>query len=185
MQKLVDVPLLICDFDGTLAKLRMDWNLLKSRLGKLARKKGISWQENERIDDNLRKIRVEYGESIFNMFCNYIAKEEMLSFDSDLICKSLYSVLHRRKGRPYAIVSSNTRQAIEKIFLHPIWNGLQPYIVGKEDVYYGKPDPEGLIKVCNHFGFSSQQAIYIGNTWIDRCAASAIGITFIHIKSIQ
>jgi len=184
MRKLANVPLLICDFDGTLAKLCIDWNLLKSRLNEFAKKKGIVWQENKGIDDNLRKIRIEYGENIFSIFCDYIAKEEILSFNVNSICQNLCSVLHERKSKSCAIVSSNTRKALEKIFLHPVWKGLRPYIIGKEDVCHGKPDPEGLLKVCNYFQIYPNDALYIGDKQCDQMAAEAIGMAFLYISEI-
>ncbi|MDD3364092.1 MAG: HAD-IA family hydrolase, partial [Syntrophomonas sp.] len=40
-------------------------------------------------------------------------------------------------------------------------------IVGPESVNKMKPDPEGIIKVLNAFGRDVEQAIMIGDTYID------------------
>ena len=52
-------------------------------------------------------------------------------------------------------------------------------VVTAWDVEHPKPDPEGLIKVLDHFRISPDEAIYVGDTHVDEAASSAAGITFV------
>ena len=52
-------------------------------------------------------------------------------------------------------------------------------VVTAWDVERPKPDPEGLIKVLDHFRLSPDEAIYVGDTHVDEAASAAAGITFV------
>lgn len=52
-------------------------------------------------------------------------------------------------------------------------------VVTAWDVERPKPDPEGLIKVLDHFRISPDEAIYVGDTHVDEAASAAAGITFV------
>ncbi|EPR37803.1 HAD-superfamily hydrolase, subfamily IA, variant 1 [Desulfococcus multivorans DSM 2059] len=52
-------------------------------------------------------------------------------------------------------------------------------VVTAWDVQNPKPDPEGLIKVLNHFRLSPEEAIYVGDTHVDEAASSAARVTFV------
>lgn len=52
-------------------------------------------------------------------------------------------------------------------------------VVTAWDVARPKPDPEGLIKVLDHFRLSPDEAIYVGDTHVDEAASAAAGITFV------
>jgi len=52
-------------------------------------------------------------------------------------------------------------------------------VVTAWDVRNPKPDPEGLVKVLDHFRFRPEEAIYVGDTQVDEAAAAAAGIPFV------
>jgi len=52
-------------------------------------------------------------------------------------------------------------------------------VVTAWDVQNPKPDPEGLIKVLDHFRLSPEEAVYVGDTHVDEAAAAAAGVTFV------
>jgi HAD superfamily hydrolase (TIGR01509 family) len=52
-------------------------------------------------------------------------------------------------------------------------------VVTAWDVRHPKPDPEGLIKVIDHFRLSPDEAIYVGDTHVDEAASAAAGIPFV------
>ncbi|SHK17976.1 HAD family hydrolase [Rhodothermus profundi] len=182
MRVLIEVPLLICDFDGTVARLHLDWRALKQRLARAAQGWGMVWDEGAGIDKNLRRLRIEKGGDAFKELCRLIAEEEAAAFDPASVHPVLYEVLRKRRSRPVGIVSSNTHAALSQIFNHSIWREITPYIVGKEDVWSGKPSPEGLLKVCHFFNIDPRNAIYVGDTELDQLAAFQAGITFVNIE---
>jgi HAD superfamily hydrolase (TIGR01549 family) len=41
-----------------------------------------------------------------------------------------------------------------------------------------KPSPDGMLKILEHWGFSREEVIYIGDTYLDQLAAENAGVTF-------
>ena len=46
-----------------------------------------------------------------------------------------------------------------------------------------KPHPEPLIKVLDHFGIAPEQALFVGDSDVDRRAATAAGVPFVAYKA--
>jgi HAD superfamily hydrolase (TIGR01509 family) len=51
------------------------------------------------------------------------------------------------------------------------------------DVEHPKPHPEPLLKILDHFGFSPEEAIYIGDSQIDEMTANAAGVPLVGYKN--
>lgn len=51
-------------------------------------------------------------------------------------------------------------------------------IVTTEDVDHGKPSPEGIQLILNQFGLEPEQALFIGDSQLDRAAAQAAEVLF-------
>ena len=65
-------------------------------------------------------------------------------------------------------------------------HGLEGYfnlVVSCLDVENPKPDPESLVKILDHFGVSSKEAIYIGDSEIDELAAQAASVPLVAYKN--
>jgi HAD superfamily hydrolase (TIGR01549 family) len=52
-------------------------------------------------------------------------------------------------------------------------------VVCAKDVLHPKPHPEPLIKIIDHFGLEPEQALYVGDTKLDKDAAKAARIPFV------
>ena len=52
-------------------------------------------------------------------------------------------------------------------------------VVTAWDVRRPKPDPEGLLKVLDHFRLRPDEALYVGDTRVDEAASAAAGIPFV------
>ncbi len=176
---MIETPLLILDFDGTMARLAVDWPVLKARLAELAHASGGTWAPEAGLDANLRRLRRVHGEALFGRLCAVVAAAERAGFDPASIHAPTVALLRRRGGRPFAVVSSNTRRALTAIFRDPVWEGLTPFVVGKEDVRRGKPDPEGLMRACRRFGVAPGEAVFVGDAPSDRAAAAAARMPFV------
>jgi len=176
------VPLVVTDFDGTLATLSVDWAALRSRLALEARGLGVSWDLQRGLDANLRKIRRLEGEQPFKVLCGIVAEAEQAGFDTASVNTRLVERLRTRHGRPFAVFSANTRAALSKIMSHSVFSGLHPVIVGKEDVAEGKPDPEGLLQLCRRFGVAPGEALYLGDAPWDGAAARRAAVPFLAVK---
>jgi phosphoglycolate phosphatase-like HAD superfamily hydrolase len=64
--------------------------------------------------------------------------------------------------------------------------GLAPYfgkVVTTFDVERPKPHPDALIAILNHYRLEADQAIYIGDSIIDRQHANSVGMDLIAFKN--
>lgn len=184
-RRLIDTPLLILDFDGTMARLAVDWNDLRARLARMARRDGFVWHPDEGLDVNLRRLRRTRGEALFGRLCTVVAEAERAGFAPASVHAPMLPVLRRRRGRPTAVVSSNTRRALTDLLRDPVWEGFAPFVVGKEDVRRGKPDPEGLLLACRRFGVAPGEAVFVGDAPSDRAAAAAVRMPFVPVDHVS
>ncbi len=178
-----NTPLVLVDFDGTLARLAVPWATLKRCLAAEAARHDVPWDRGGGLDANLRRIRREYGEAVFAGLCRLVSEAEYAGFRPDRVNLGLLSLLQRRAAQPCALVSANTRQALTRICAEAGFR--PPLIVGKEDVQQGKPHPEGLLLACAHFGKVPAEALYIGDADHDARAAAAAGMRFVHVAQVS
>jgi phosphoglycolate phosphatase len=94
--------------------------------------------------------------------------------------KEALEVLKLRFGLAVATNRSNTINDVLE------WNGLVEYfaiVVSSLDVKNPKPHPEALWKILRFFSIGPHQALYIGDSSVDRETASAATIPFIAYKN--
>lgn len=75
---------------------------------------------------------------------------------------------------------SSTMATVLKIF------GLTPYfdkVVTALDVVHSKPHPEALHQILSHFALTAEEAIYIGDSQVDREHSQAVGMRLIAFKN--
>lgn len=160
------MKLIICDFDGTLVKLNVDWDAVKKHLNKEFEVDAFS-----DLDRGLRRLRM-VDEVGFNRACNEIAEREIEGFVG--INKELLDKV--REFERFAIFSSNTRRAVHEITRKRDFRGLSPFIVAKEDVKRGKPSHEGLNLILWWFDCPKEEAVFYGDSEDDRQAGASAGI---------
>lgn len=90
--------------------------------------------------------------------------------------------------KPYAdintaIFSLNSHYVLDKFLLEAGLSDCIDYIVGIEDVVRPKPNPEGIFKILNYFGVSKDEAVYVGDTFLDVLAGKLAGIKT--VKSLE
>ena len=169
-------PLVLVDFDSTLATLRTDWVGLKMSLAERCRSQKWSWNPTKGLDANLRSVRTEHGEAAFNRLCKEVAIAEIAGFDASAVAHDLVQVLKDRGGDPTAIVTNNTRIGVNTILQHEVFDGLRPRVIGKEDVSESKPSPIGLTRACRLYVASPKATVFIGDSDTDERASRLAGI---------
>ncbi|MFT4606025.1 MAG: phosphoglycolate phosphatase-like HAD superfamily hydrolase [Rhodothermales bacterium] len=169
-------PLVLVDFDGTLATLQTDWAGLKMTLSERCRSQKWPWNPAQGLDANLRSIRTLHGEAAFNRLCKDVAMAEISGFDAEAVSHDLIQVLRDRGTDPTAIVTNNTRVGVNTILQHEVFDGIRPRVIGKEDVSESKPSPRGLTRACRLFVASSKATVFIGDADSDERASRLAGI---------
>lgn len=90
--------------------------------------------------------------------------------------ETLEFIACRMVGKKIALVTNKPEPVTKSILLGL---GVQKYfavVVGPESVEKIKPDPEGINLVLRQFGLESNQAIMVGDTYIDIRAGKAAGV---------
>jgi len=173
---------IVFDLDGTIVKLAADWHSLKDVLANRYREHYKDACEFKSISSCLNNI-VERGDEEelqknFDIIRKYeldnirenIPIEETIFFINNL---NLFEV---RKDTKLAVLSLNTRRTIiESLKLANIYDKID-YFLGREDLRKWKPDPEGLLKIKDHYNINEKEMIYIGDLDKDILAGKNAGI---------
>ena len=122
------------------------------------------------------------GEEFAKLF-NEKADEALA--DGTCLYEDTPELLHTlsRLDIPVAIVSTNHRRRIESVLSRRGLREFAAVIVGGEEVNKHKPDPEGLLLVCQYLGVPAQDCVYIGDNEVDARAASCAEMPFVAVKS--
>lgn len=173
-------PIAIFDLDGTLFRLNMDWNRVYEKLSWISREYGHigmfgSLVEAYKWSEQVYRAKERLVETQTEM------EEEGLG-DLTMISQGSKAARWRlARGQATAVLSLNTSNTLEKLLGH--W-GLFP-ILGIDNVDRAKPDPQGVELILKAHGKSPGEAVFIGNSDIDRRCAQAAGVIFVHVDDIR
>ncbi|MBN1538951.1 MAG: HAD family hydrolase [Candidatus Thermoplasmatota archaeon] len=180
-EKLVkEAVVAIFDLDGTLFRLNVDWARVYERLSWISREYGHigmfgSLVEAYRWSEQVYRAKERLVEAQAEM------EEEGLS-NITMISQGVKAVRWRlARGKPAAVLSLNTSNTLEKVLGH--W-GLFP-ILGIDNVERAKPDPQGVELILRAHGKVPGEAVFIGNSDIDRRCAETAGVIFVHVDDIR
>lgn len=84
----------------------------------------------------------------------------------------------KRAGVPTAVVSTKPGDTIREIFAHQGHLNLLDLVIGGDEVFRAKPDPEGLRLALDRLGVAAERALFCGDTVIDAATAQAGGCDF-------
>ncbi len=89
-------------------------------------------------------------------------------------------VLNKLKemGVSVGIVTTKLRYRIEDILKKFEAEHLVDCIVGAEDVKIEKPNPEGLLQIIASFHLTKEEALYVGDSFVDAITAENAGVDF-------
>jgi len=173
---------IVFDLDGTLVKLAADWQSLKNAL---AKRYSEHYQEEcqfKSVSACLSAIVEKNEEEELRKYFEIIRKYELENIKENIpIQESIFFIKNLDlfdipRGTKLAVLSLNTRQTIiESLTLANIYNKID-FIIGREDVRKWKPEPEGLIKIKNHFGVKKEEMVFIGDLNKDLLSGEKAGI---------
>lgn len=183
--------LIIFDLDGTILNLKVDWTMLKNILSeRFSKIYGTAPIKFKRISTCLDLIVEKNDEAELENFLNMIRDFELKNIqNNEYIEETIYFIKEKEKfgvkrSTKLAIFSLNTRECIiESLKLASVQKKFD-IIIGREDVRKWKPDPEGLLKIKEHFNLDNEEMIYIGDSEVDLMTGQNAGVETHLIKEL-
>ncbi len=175
------IKLVIFDLDGTLVDSIDFWLSLYKRT---AKKFGVEINDKELkkrfgkkdVDILISLTPKDKQEEVLKYY-HKLKREEKESVDLnkfefvDNVLKNI-----KDKGMRIAVATGNTRDIAEFVVKK---NGLDKYIdyiVAHDDVEKGKPAPDMILKIIEHFGFEKEDVLSVGDAVYDYKAAKNAGV---------
>jgi phosphoglycolate phosphatase len=93
-------------------------------------------------------------------------------------------VLALEPAVPVAVLSLNSRVAVERALRRAGLAGRVARCLGREDVERAKPHPEGLLRLLEAHRVAPEQALMVGDTGADSGCAGAAGVPFVAVADI-
>ncbi|TFG07132.1 MAG: HAD family hydrolase [Promethearchaeota archaeon] len=173
---------LVFDLDGTIVDLAVDWKKLKKELSqRYSRLYGENCDFHS-ISGCLDYVVEKKDKEELNNFFNLIESHETKNLDENIqINETVFFIknlelFNVNEDVKLSVLSLNTRKTItESLKLINILDKFD-FIVGREDVRKWKPNPEGLLKVQEHYGCKKEEMIYFGDMKKDLQAGQDAGI---------
>ncbi|MFX1327441.1 MAG: HAD family hydrolase [Promethearchaeota archaeon] len=181
---------IVFDLDGTIVNLTADWIGLKDVLINEYKKIYNDNCEFKRISKCLDRIVEKNDEEVLAIFFHIIRLYELENIkETQLIDETVFFIKNKElfgidKETKFAVLSLNTRSSIIRALeIANITNKID-FIVGREDVRKWKPEPEGLLKVKDHYGVKKEEMIYFGDLESDLLAGENAGIETYFIDNL-
>ncbi|MGV9199452.1 MAG: HAD family hydrolase [Promethearchaeia archaeon] len=182
--------LIVFDLDGTIIKLAVDWEALKKLLSERYSKRYNNACQFKSISTCLSYIVSEDDEEELLRFFDIIREHELQNIDnSEIIDETVYFVKHKeefgvQEDAALAVLSLNTRVTIKKSLQLAGISEYFDYIVGREDVRRWKPEPDGLLKIINHYEVEKDETLYIGDMKKDLITGKNAGVDAVLIGDL-
>jgi len=163
---------IVFDLDGTIVNLPVNWehikNLMTERFNEVYNEKCEFIHISACLDRIVEKNDERELQNFFKMLEEYELSSIQTNKGEIQIFEIIYFIKNVEKfGVPknikLAILSLNTRKAIKEALKLTTIEDRIDYIVGREDIRKWKPDPEGLLKIKEHFKVKKDEMIYFGD----------------------
>lgn len=119
--------------------------------------------------------------------------EEALDFTGSIDYRELLPFMHMEEGfretldalheRMRLAICTNRSTSMELLLEHFSLSGYFGCVMTASRVKNPKPHPEPLLKILDYFAINADEALFVGDSELDRQAAAAAGIPFVAYKS--
>jgi len=181
---------IVFDLDGTIVRLAADWHSLKKVLADRYSQQYQDGCQFTSISTCLSKLVERGDEEELRYNFEIIKKYELENITkNEPIAETIYFINNKeqfgvKKDTKLAVFSLNTRRTImESLDLANI-SGKIDFVIGREDVRRWKPEPEGLLKIKDHFRVSKKEMIYFGDLEKDILTGKNAGIDVYYVDEI-
>lgn len=159
---------LVCDFDGVLCVLEVDWESLRRELG--SRLGG-----EDTIRGYYKKCRKERG---FEVYRELVLRYELEALEGSSSTE-LFGWLKENRV-PVHVLTNNFADTVKMYFDKHGANGLLKQVVGAGEVSELKPATEGLEKLMGNNLIDGW--LMVGDAETDRMVAEAVGVPYLYYR---
>jgi phosphoglycolate phosphatase len=168
------IKTVIFDFDGTLAKLNIDFHQMREAIRELILYYGINELKTDFVLEMIKGAAIilnrrseEYAKKFIKEANAIIEKIEVEAANNGELFSKTKELLGSLKSREISsgIISRNCSKAIKIVF--PDILSYCPVVVCRDDVANVKPHPEHLNTALNKLGSSPQSTLMIGDHPLD------------------
>ncbi len=185
-----DKKVIVFDLDGTIVRLAADWHSLKDVLNDRYSEHFQDDCQFTSISACLSEIVEKGDEAELQHNFNVIKQYEIDNIEkNEPIEETIYFINNAKlfgvkRGTKLAILSLNTRQTIKKSLELARISGKFDFILGREDVRSWKPEPEGLLRIMEHYKVNKEDIIYFGDLKKDLATGANAGIEAHYIDDL-
>lgn len=193
---MIKVKAIIFDLDDTLIKSKINYKRMKNLIIEFLVSAGVTYGLlnkdmlnfeiiNAAKTDLTGKVNQCEIEKILNKVNDIMNEVELKSLeDVELMDNALSTLKELKKmGLKAGIVTNGCRKYVEEIINRFCLGKYIDAIVARDDVSNPKPDPEHLLRVLEILNVPVEEAIFVGDHWIDALCAKKAGVPFILLRS--
>ena len=181
---------IVFDLDGTIVNLNVNWKKLKNILSKrFTTLYGITHKFHT-VTEYLDKVLEQEDDIEFVNFLNIIEQFELKNIVKSKYLKETLFFINNlesfkvQQGTILAVLSLNMRKTIIKSLKNANVYKKFEFIVGRDDVNRWKPNPDGLLKIQEHFKLNSDDLIYFGDLEKDVLTGKNAGVDAFYITDL-
>lgn len=181
---------IVFDLDGTIVNLKVNWRKLRNLLSERFYSLYGTRHEFHTVTDSLMKVLEQGDEKEFANFLNIIEQFELKNLEkSSYLEETLFFINNLKsfkvqEGAKLAVLSLNMRKTIIESLKNANIYEKCDYIVGREDIERWKPNPDGLLKIQEHFDLEREDLIYFGDLQKDVDTGKNAGVDAFFINEL-
>jgi len=185
-----DKKVIVFDLDGTIVRLAADWYSLKKVLNDRYSEHFQDDRQFTSISACLSDIVEKGDEAELQLNFDVIKQYELDNIEkNEPIEETIYFINNTKlfgvkRGTKLAILSLNTRKTIKKSLELAGISDKFDFILGREDVRSWKPEPEGLLRIMEHYKVNKENVIYFGDLEKDLATGANAGIEAHYIDDL-
>jgi pyrophosphatase PpaX len=183
------IQLIVFDLDGTLIQSNIDYMGIRDKVREMLIDL-VPPDEFQIIKDtpttilNLVELVKEKDTvgGLYEKAWQIVEEAERIGYEEAKIDDDVHSTLKKLQSENFdiAIFTNNSRKLTDYGMRKFELDQYTDVVITRDDVEEAKPNPEGLIKTMNHFNKSTEQTIFIGDSWLDAETAQVAGVDFIY-----
>lgn len=173
---------IVFDLDGTVVRLPVNWDSLKQLLSKKYTEIYAEHCSFSSVSECLSTIVDKNDMVTLENFFKIILQYELENIHKTQPIKEIVFFIKNidlfevQISSKFAILSLNMRETIKKALKLTNIEGYFDFILGREDVTNWKPNPEGLLKIREHFNVEKEDMIFFGDKKKDLLTGKNSGI---------